>query len=187
MKLLLIGAGGHARTVMDAVMDNGHRIVAYAAPAPSAWLDADRIQDSKAVATDYDGIVMGIGGVAPPALTSRLALFRDYLAKGFEAPAIQHSSALVSPEAAVAEGALILTRAIVNPGAQIGPGVIVNTGAIVEHDTKIGAGAHVAPGAIVLGGVSVGEGAMIGAGAVVLPGAVVPAGGRVAALERFGA
>ncbi len=184
MKLLLVGAGGHARTVVDALTDNGHEILAYTALTPSKWLDAPFLTDAEAEPGDFDGFVMGVGGVMGDMLASRLKLFRAYEARGFEAVTLIHSTAYVAPGAAIADGATILPKAAVNPGAVIGAAAILNTGAIVEHDVRIGAGVHVAPGAVVLGAAQVGENAMIGAGAVVLPGGEVIEGDLVPALRR---
>ncbi len=184
MKLLLVGAGGHARTVVDALNDNRHEILAYTALSPSTWLDAPFLSDADAQPGDFDGFVMGVGGVTGEMLAARLDLFRSYEARGFEAVSLIHSTAYVAPGAAVADGATIMPRVAVNPGTAIGAAAIINTGAIVEHDVRIGAGAHVAPGAVVLGGARVGDNAMIGAGAVVLPGGEVNAGELVPALRR---
>ncbi len=184
MKLLLVGAGGHARTVVDALTDNGHEVLAYTALAPSPWLEAPYLSDDDARPEDFEGFVMGVGGVMGAGLATRLKLFRAYEARGFEAVTVIHSTAYVAPGAAVADGATILARAAVNPGAVIGAAAILNTGAIVEHDVRIGAGAHIAPGAIVLGAAQVGDSAMIGAGAVILPGGEVIEGDLVPALRR---
>lgn len=183
MKLLLIGAGGHARVVHDALAASGFALFGYVDPRPSPWLDAPRhADDAAAAAVPADiGVALGLGGIAPKQLARRLALLRRYMARGRAAPAIVHPRAIVSDRAVIGHGVQIMAGAIVQAGASLGDGVIVNTGAMVEHDSTVGAGAHVAPGAIVLGGVRIGAGAMIGAGAVVLPGAAVRDGELVPA------
>ena len=175
MKLLMVGAGGHSRVVADTARSCGHEIVAYAAPEQSRWLDAPRVADGDAKPEDYDGFLLGIGGVTGEALVARWRLHASYLDRGFNAVSLIHPRAVVSEVATVAPGAMVLPGATLNAGAQIGEAAIVNTGAIVEHDARIGSGAHVAPGAIVLGGAQVGERAMIGAGSVVLPDSEVAA------------
>ena len=184
MKLLLVGGGGHARTVVDTLNDNGHEILAYTALTPSTWLDVPHLSDAEVQSGDFDGFAMGVGGTMSDMLAARLKLFRAYEKRGFEAVTLIHSTAYVAPGAAVAVGATILPRAAVNSGAVIGAAAIINTGAIIEHDVRIGVGAHVAPGAVVLGAARVGGNAMIGAGAVVLPDGEVIDGGLVPALRR---
>lgn len=78
-----------------------------------------------------------------------------------------HSSALVSPTAEIAEGAVVLTRAAINAAAKVGRHAVINTGAILEHDAEAGAYAHLAPGATVCGHAKIGEGTLVGPGAVV--------------------
>ncbi len=187
MKLLMVGAGGHARVVADTARCCGHEIVAYAAPEKSRWLDAPRVADGDAKPEDYDGFLLGIGGATGEALVARWRLHASYLEQGFNAVSLIHPRAVVSDIAAVAHGAMVLPGATLNAGAQIDEAAIVNTGAIVEHDARIGSGAHVAPGAIVLGGAQVGERAMVGAGSVVLPGSVVAAEALVRAQTLHGA
>lgn len=183
MKLILIGAGGHARVVHDAMAAAGFHLFAYVDPQPSAWLDAPYCgSDEAATEMPADiGVALGLGGVAPAQLTRRLALLRRFLAAGRAAPPIVHPRASVASDTVIGQGAQIMTGAIVQGGVTLGAAVIVNTGAIVEHGSTIGAGTHVAPGAIVLGNVRIGACAMIGAGAIVLPGAALPDGALVAA------
>lgn len=185
MKLLLVGAGGHARSVADTLHDNGHEITGYTALEPSTWLGAKCLSDAEVRPDDFDGFVMGVGGVTASKLAARIRLFRTYEAQSFMAVTVIHTTAYVARDADIAGGVSILHRAAVNAGAVVGAAAIINTGAIVEHDAIIGAGAHVAPGAIVLGGAKIGEGAMVGSGAVVLPGGDVSDGGLVPALRRY--
>lgn len=185
LRLLLVGAGGHARGVAEIAADNGHRLVAYADRPGALWPDLPRIADDEAPPPEVEGFVMGLGGADPAGLRRRLELYRGYAARGVVPVALVHSRAFVAAGAMVAEGATLLPGALVNPGATVGQAVSVNTGAVIEHDVQLDAGAHVAPGAVLLGGVRVGEAAMIGAGAVLLPGAEVPPGALVPALTRY--
>ena len=169
MDFILIGAGGHAKVVVDAIVAGGGRVAAYADPNPAPWLEAEHIADDDITTTNAGWrIAMGLGGTTPDALGARLRLF-DTAASGREAPPIVHPSATVSPGAELASGTIVLAKAVVQPSAVLERGVIVNTAAIVEHDCRVGAGAHIAPRATLLGEVAVGECAMIGAGAMLLP------------------
>lgn len=187
MNVMLLGAGGHARAVVEAVRASGHRVVAYVDPREAGWLRAERIEDDDAAATLHPdaGIVLGLGGVTPEGLEARTGLFDRYVGAGRSAPPVVHPTAIVSGAARVDAGVIVLAGAIVQPGAVLQTACLVNTGAVVEHDAVVGEGAHVAPGAIILGAARIGTAAMVGAGAVVLPGAEVPAGGLVKALERY--
>jgi sugar O-acyltransferase (sialic acid O-acetyltransferase NeuD family) len=180
---VLIGAGGHARTVCDAITAAGDVVVSYVDPADAPWQKAPRIDEAKI--PPRSNVALGIGGTAPDALRRRLNLLDRFLSGGHHAPAIIHPRAILGEDVEIGPGAAVLTGGIVNSGVRIERGAIVNSGAIVEHDSHVGAGTHVAPGAILLGAVTVGACSMIGAGSVVLPGATVAAETIVKAATRY--
>jgi sugar O-acyltransferase (sialic acid O-acetyltransferase NeuD family) len=187
--VLLVGAGGHAKAIVEAIAATGGKVGAYVDPRPADWLAGRQYEsDATAWAELDDGnskFVIGLGGTGAEALNRRMDIFTDYRDRGYAAPPIVHPAAWVSASADIAEGVVVLAGAIVQPGARVGEAAIVNTRGVVEHDSEIGPGAHVAPGAVVLGGCKVGRCAMIGAGAVVLPGEVVPDGIVVPAAGRY--
>src|SRR5262249_11982053 len=90
VKLLLIGAGGHAQNVYESLAGAGHELAGYVDPRPCRWLDVPRwADDSAAAAAAPDaGIALGIGGVVPAQLSARLALLDRYRALSRAAPAI---------------------------------------------------------------------------------------------------
>ena len=187
MNVLLIGAGGHAKAVCEAIAAGGDSVTAYADPNAAAWLDVRHIPDD-AAADSYDdeaAIAIGIGGIEPAGLRCRLGVLDRYLDTGRAAPPIIHAAAAVSTSAALEAGAIVLAGAVVQPGTKLGRGAIVNSQALLEHDCTLGAGSHLAPGARVLGGCTVGDCVMIGAGAVVLPASDVPDDTLIPALSRY--
>lgn len=185
MTLVLVGAGGHAKAIVEMMKANGTPFTAYADPRPAAWLDLPRIEDEAIGAGT--AFVVGLGGVTPQSLHRRLEILDGLCARGLLVRSAVHPRAIVGDSARIDAGAVVLAGAVVQPGATIARGAIVNTGAIVEHDSEIAEGAHIAPGAIVLGGCRIGACALIGAGAVVLPGARVENGALVPAATRVAA
>ncbi|MDP6390069.1 MAG: hypothetical protein QF654_09270 [Alphaproteobacteria bacterium] len=183
-EFVLIGAGGHAKAIVEAIRSAGSDIAAYSDPHAADWLNAPRLNSDEDVEKDTT-IVIGVGGTEPDRLERRLALLDGFINRGHGADPVVHPSADVSPSATIEVGAIVLAGAVVQPDARVGRGAIVNTGAMLEHDSTLGPGSHLAPGAIVLGGCSIGACAMIGAGAIVLPGDTVPDGGFVPAGKRY--
>ena len=192
MRVVVVGAGGHARSVVDALRASGeHEPVACTDPRPG--LAGSEIDGVEIVGDDshlerlrdngVEGAVIGVGGVGDNGPRERLFTHAEEL--GFALPAVVHSRASVAPAAALAEGAVVLAGAVVGPGASIGRDTIVNTGALVEHDCRVGDHAHLATGAALAGGVTVGDRAHVGIRAAVLqgvtigPGAIVGAGAVV--------
>jgi len=185
-RVLLVGAGGHAKVLNDMLALLGWSIASYVDPKTANWLNCTRYESDDAALEDRlnDSFAIGMGGMTPQALESRSLLAGRYAA--FKAaPAVIDPRAIVSTSARVSDSAQVFVGSVVNADAYLGEASIVNTCAIVEHEASIGAGTHVAPGAIVLGGATVGNFCMIGAGAIVLPGVRVPDRTLVAAGSVF--
>ena len=187
LPILGLGAGTHAKSILEAIRSAGRFEVAALvdddpARAGSELLgvpvvSADALEELRA-----NGVAHAFGGVGGVGRSSgRRRVFERLADAGFELPPIVHASAVVSPWATLGRGAQVLAAAVVNAQAEIGDGAIVNTGAIVEHDCQIGVHAHVAPGARLAGLVSVGEGAHVGIGAIVIEGVRIGAEALVAA------
>lgn len=177
---VVLGAGGHARSVADAILRAGGSVLAVAGtPEGPDWRVPVIPGDDEALelaSAERSSVALGIGG-------NRLrgSVFARVTAAGVPLPPVVARTATVAVDAALGAGTVVLEHAHVGPAAVLGSGVIVNTAAVVEHDCAIGHGAHIAPGATVLGGASVGAGALIGSGACVLPGVSVGDGAVVGA------
>lgn len=97
---------------------------------------------------------------------------------GFErlhCPPVIHKSAIVSRNAIIGRGTVIMAGAIVGPNTVIGDFCIVNHGASVDHDCVLGDYVHIAPGAHLCGGVRIEIGALVGVGVGIAPSAQIPA------------
>jgi UDP-perosamine 4-acetyltransferase len=182
MKAVLIGAGGHARVVLDAARAAGaFEIVAVLdanADRKGASLDGLEIVGDESEITALRGrgvnaALLGVGSVDVGDVRRRL--FARISGMGLELPVVRHPTAVVSPSVTIGPASVVFANATINPGARIGLNVIINTAAIVDHDVQIGDHAHVSPGAHLAGGVTVGEGSHIGIGATVLQGVHVGA------------
>ena len=172
VSIVIVGAGGHARVVADAL--TGCRLIGHVAPAESRpsdpsigqWLGGDSALAH--LAADGHRFALGIGFVDGDGSLRR----EELLARlgDIELATVQHPAAIVSPGAVLGAGTFIGPGAVVGPGARIGRAGIVNSGAIVEHDCRIGVNVHIAPRAVLSGGVSIGDHTLVGVGSTVLQG-----------------
>lgn len=182
--VVILGAGGHARVVADALLAAGRTVLGLIDARPGAG--DDPVTRLPVLGSDADLLA---GQWPECEIANGLGLFplRERLQRTLEDggrrfTGVIHPSAIVSRLATLDPTAQVLARAVVQPGAWIGPGCIVNTGAVVEHDCRIGDFTHCAPGSILCGDVRTGVGVHVGAGAVIRegvtagPGLVIGAG-----------
>jgi UDP-perosamine 4-acetyltransferase len=178
---VVLGAGGHARSVVDVLERAGQTVVAVSGDSPDGepW-HVDVVADDRAafelIAARGLHAVVAIG--SNPA---RTRLVRELVQRGLSVPPVVASTATVSTRSILGAGTVVLEHAHVGPASRLGDAVVVNTAAVVEHDCSVGVGVHVAPGAVLLGGASVGDGTLVGSGARVLPLVSVGAGATVGA------
>lgn len=169
-RLVILGAGGHGRAVIELVRATGIEIVGLvdAAPPAAAMLGVP-VLGTEAVlpALRASGVAMACAAIGDNG--ARLAAAERLRAFGFALPALLHPSVVRAGSATVGEGAVVLPRAVLGACARVGRLAIVNTGAILEHDVELGEAAHCGPGAVLAGGVRVGARALIGAGAACRP------------------
>lgn len=173
-KILLVGAGGHCKVVLDLLLCSNEFEIAGIIDKKERV--GKRILGVKVNGTDSDmprflkaGIkycFISVGSVGDPCL--RIKLYDLAKRSGFIFPNLVSPHALVSSHASLGNGNFIAPGAIVNAGSKIGDNCIVNTGAIIEHDCGIGDHVHIASGSVLSGGVSVGDHSHIGTGTFVI-------------------
>jgi sugar O-acyltransferase (sialic acid O-acetyltransferase NeuD family) len=183
VEVVIIGGGGHARVVAQAVRRGGGAVVGYTAPSATAgwnlpWLGSD---DDLLARPDAAALTAAVGVGKTDGGDRRLALLLRFQAAGVAFPVLLETSAVVHDDVALGAGTVVLSGAVVVTGSRLGRACIVNTRASVDHDCLLDDDVHVAPGATLCGGVRVGAHTLIGAGATLLPGVDVAAGSVVAA------
>lgn len=173
--ILLLGAGGHARSCIDVLEQEGRFAVAgltgLAAEVGTSVLGYPVIgtdDDLPELLRACEAALVTVGQIKSPEI--RIRLFTMIEAASSATPAIVSPRAYVSRHATVGEGSIVLHGAVVNAGARIGRNCIVNSLALVEHDAVIGDHCHIATTAAVNSGVRIGSGSFIGSGTVVRQG-----------------
>lgn len=187
--LVLLGAGGHARSLLGLLAALGLRAAGcIATSAPSShWPEGCPWLGNDAALEGLDptriALVNGLGSTGSTAL--RREVFEAAQARGFTFPPVVHPSVIQAEGVTLGAGAQVLAGAILQAGATVGENALLNTGCIVDHDCAIGTHTHLAPGVTLSGGVRIGSGVHVGTGAVVIQrvsigeGAIVGAGAVV--------
>ena len=186
LPIIVLGAGGHARVLIDALRSRGAIIQGIVDAEKGSHggmlFDIPIIGDDQAVldiSNDSIGLVNGIGTIRVSSL--RRQIYDDFKRQGYCFATVIHASAIVAADVLLAEGAQIMAGAVLQTGCQIGQNTIINTRVAVDHDCIIGNHVHVSPGATLCGNVTVGDGAHIGAGSTVIQGIRIGRNGMVAA------
>jgi UDP-perosamine 4-acetyltransferase len=183
--LIILGGGGHAKVLAEALLRTGRDVLGFTDPDPAARLLADiPYLGPDGVVFDHAPesvqLVNGLGSVGDN--RPRQALFSHFTAKAYRFAEVRHPTAIPSSRALeTGQGSQLLAGSVIGPGTRLGDNVLINTRAVVEHDCQVGNHVHISPGAIICGGCSIGDGAYIGAGAVVIQGIDVGRGTIVAA------
>ena len=159
-KIILIGGGGHAKSVID-VIEQEERfeiagIVEKFTGESSAVLGYPLIgtdDDLAKLRKEYKYALITIGQLRSNAV--RVKLFKELKELNFILPTIVSPLAYLSKHAEVEEGTVLLHHALVNAGAKVGKNCIINSKALVEHDAVVEDHCHISTAAVVNGGVRV--------------------------------
>jgi len=178
IRVLVIGAGGHGRVVLDILqqqdecevvgfLDNNREIIGRRIDGLPVL---GSIADVRSIAERHQarGAIVAIGdnGV-------RRGLARDLRRLGLDLINAVHPSAAIAGSAALGRNVVVAAGVVVCAHCQIGDSVILNTGCIVDHQTMVGEGTHICPGVRVAGRVKIESGAFLGIGSTVIPKVVI--------------
>lgn len=169
--IILIGGGGHASVVLEALLAAGEVVAGYCDKAPSALSDRLRLHsDDEILARAPGSVRLACGLGLTPGSSLRERVIGRFAEQGHVFTSVIHPSAVIASTVVIEDGAQVMMGACVQPGGRIGCHAIINTGARVDHDCQIGQHAHLGPGALLAGGVTLGRGVFVGAGATIING-----------------
>lgn len=184
MDVVILGAGGHGKVVLDILRaQRQHHVVGF--------LDADpALSGTKVGGIEVLGAVNLLARLKPQRVRGAIVAIGDnrtrrryadeVLACGLELISAVHPSAVVASGATLDAGVVVAAGAVVGVEARIGRDAVINTGALVDHECVIGPASHICPGVALAGRVEVGAEAFIGIGARVIQCVKIGAGAMVA-------
>jgi len=196
--IILLGGGGHCKSCIDVIELEGKYEIIGITDLP------EKIGQSMAgypvIGTDKDlpelkkkcnNFLVTVGHIQSPGV--RVKLFELLKELAVNIPVIISPHAIVSRQAKIGSGTIVMHNAVVNTEAVIGENCILNTGGLVEHESNVGRHCHISTYAIVNGQCQVGSGCFIGSHTVMANNISIPANTLVAAgsvilrsLERSG-
>jgi UDP-perosamine 4-acetyltransferase len=170
-KVVIIGAGGHARVVSTILaLDSQVNVVGYVDPVlkePGEHINGLPVLGDLGALPGLlqDGVNGAVIAIGDNAL--RELRFQQLGSLGLDLISAIHPTAIIEHNATLGRGVVIAAGAIICCNSTIGDNCIINTGAIVEHETKVGPNVHIAPGVNIAGRVVIGRNSFIGIGATV--------------------
>lgn len=169
-KAIVVGAGGHAKVIIDILQRNGeYEVVGVvdAARTEGVWgipfwgTDEDLTTIYRQRKVEYAFVALGNNKI-------REKVTAKAKAAGFQMINTISKEAIISPRVTIGEGVAVMPGAVINADAVLKDGSIVNTNASIDHESIVGEYTHVAPGSAVCGGVTIGRGCLLGAGCRVI-------------------
>ena len=166
-KIILIGGGGHCKSVIDVIEQEarfeiagiidkaeflGSNVLGY----PIIGSDSD-LQN---LVQKYDNAIITVGQIKSALL--RIKLYDLAIKLGFSLPSIVSPTAYVSKYSKIGNGTIVMGNAIVNANSSIGDNCIINSKALIEHDCLISSHCHISTNATINGGVKIGSKCFIG-------------------------
>ena len=144
-KLLILGAGGYARTVADLARQLGiYERIAFLDDGKSGPNILGTCQEYTTFLDADTEVYPAFGNNV-----LRCQWMGRLLGEGIAIPTLVHPRAYVSPQANLGQGTVVLPFAVVNTGVTVKDGCIINIGSLIDHDCVIEDGVHLCPGAIV--------------------------------------
>jgi sugar O-acyltransferase (sialic acid O-acetyltransferase NeuD family) len=168
--LILVGGGGHCKSVIDVAEGVGWTIFGILDVVENV---GKTVLGYPVIGTDeqipefiHKGhFLVAVGQIKNAELRKKLHE-KIFVANGKLATIIA-ADAHVSRYSSIGEGTVVMHKVVVNADAKIGMGCIINTMANIEHDVSIGDFCHISTGAMINGGCFVGRETFVGSGSVV--------------------
>ncbi|MGZ4057202.1 MAG: PglD-related sugar-binding protein [Bacteroidia bacterium] len=150
-RIVIIGAGGHGKVVLDAILAQGkYEVVGFVDGNVSVGKEV--INSYKVIAKQddlgslkdkADYFIVAIGNNQ---IRSKIAAEAKSI---FKAVTIIHPSAVIGSQVNIKEGTVVLANSVINASASVGENVIVNARVVVDHDCIIGNNVHLSIGTMV--------------------------------------
>lgn len=175
LPLLLVGAGGFGREVVEAVRAINEQTPAWELlgflddgfDAEGRTVDGTPVLGTPRAIDRFPRAQVVVCTGNPGNYFSRKRLVRRLGLPSSRYATLIHPSAIIPASAEVGRGSVLLATVVATAKVRLGAHVAIMPGVVVTHDDVIGDYVTMGAGARLAGGVTIGEGAYIGAGAMV--------------------
>jgi len=169
-RIVLIGAGGHAKTCVDVIEQEKKFKISFLLDKQIKKkklfkyniIKEEKFTNSK---KKIKYIFIAIGQIKDSKI--RETKFNKFKKLGYSFPIIKSPNAYVSKNSNIKEGTLIAHGCIINSGVDVGHNTIINNRVLLDHDVSVGNNSHISTGAIINGNVKIGSNTFIGSGTII--------------------
>ncbi len=188
-KILLLGCGGHAKSVIDIVENSqnwqigglvglereiGNNVLGY-----EVLCSDNKLNEMRKI---FDFAFVSVGKIGQ--CNKRNIIFENLNFYKFQIPTLISRKAYISSHATIEQGSFLGHGVIVNSAAKIGSNCIINSNTLIEHDVEIGKNCHISTGVIINGGCKIGDNSFIGSGAILRENLIIPQDSTISAGKR---
>ena len=170
-EIILIGAGGHARSCIEVVELTGKFKIAglieknnVSKKETLGYPIIGNDNDLPRIRSRIKYALIALGQIRTPDI--RLKLFNYLSELEYNLPSIISPRSHISKYSKINNGTIIMHDVIINAHSQIGKNCIINNKVLIEHDVDIKDNCHIATGSIINGGVSINSQSFIGSGVI---------------------
>ncbi len=159
-KLVIIGAGGHAKSVVDSIDDTEIELFGFIDMAKEGYhcgvpIFGSKIEHVPNYKDQY--YIIGIGDVI-----ARREWYRRICDMGLKTLNVIDKTAVIAKNVQIGTANYIGKLAVINADAKVGNNNIINTKALIEHECRVGDHTHISTASLVNGNVVVGDGVFFG-------------------------
>ncbi|WP_410513554.1 acetyltransferase [Paenibacillus sp. BR2-3] len=170
--ILVFGAGGHAKAVIDVIEQSGRYEVigildSYKAPGTKVY-GYEVLGNEQYIAENKENIYGGIVAIGDNWRRSEMVSRIRSLHRDFSFIPVVHPSASVARGSVIGKGSVVMAGAVVGSDTHIGEHCILYSKASVDHDSTLGDYVTLAPNATTGGDVHIGSYSVISLGANVI-------------------
>ncbi len=168
--LILIGGGGHCKSVIEACRSCGRKVVGIIDIQEKVGQEVLGIpivatEDELSRYVNEVEFIVTVGFIKD--YTVRNRIINHVKSVGGVFGRVIASTAHVSPYAEIGSGTVVLHGACVNAASNVGDNVIVNTLSNIDHDVEVGDNCHISTCASINGMSKIGTNTFVGSQSVV--------------------
>jgi len=163
MNILIIGAGGHSKVIIDIIRELGnYNIIGIYDDNKTGYFSGIKIIGKIAEinnTTDY--FIIGIGNDK-----IRKKIAEEY--NQLKWATLIHPKTIISKTSTIKDGTVICAGAIIQTEVEIGKHCIINTNCSIDHESIIGNYCSICPSSTICGQVKINESSFIGANSTII-------------------